>query len=148
MTEVNLGAADPLAECLAWLKADPAVTDAFTGGAAHISGLVEAPWPHVRLDVGPGGDLRDLRWDTETEVTVEITSDPEGRPGKAALRQLLIVALASLTRLPERDHSPGDAVVSRVRPSGVFAFTTLASGQIRWSAGVLVVIRPPTDSTP
>lgn len=144
MVEVDLSAADPIAEVIAWCKTHPKVLAAF-GSADHVSGLIEAPWPRLRVDVGPGGDLGDLRWESTTEVTLEAYDDPKGSRGKAALRGLLLVAAQAVKELPDREHVPGSAVVSLVRPSGVLAFTPLASGQLKWTLGLLVTMHPPSD---
>ena len=55
----DLTAADPIAVVVAWLKQHPTIAAEF-GGDAHVSGLNEAPFPHVEVAAGPGGDLRDL----------------------------------------------------------------------------------------
>lgn len=137
----DLTATDPVAEAVAHLKSHPGVLSAF-GGAEHISGVVEAPWPHLRVDLGPGGDLGDLLWATTVEVTLEVYDDPAGTRGKAALRALTLTAALALMELTDRVPTTGQPVISRVRPSGMVAFTPLASGQLRCTLGMLVTIRP------
>ncbi|MFE2723900.1 hypothetical protein [Kitasatospora sp. NPDC059327] len=137
-----VAAVDPVAAALAHLRRHPVVTEAF-GGPGLISGLVEAPWPRLRVLPGPGGDLRGLRWDTAGEVTIEVISDPAGWPGSAELRRLTVLAAAALVELPDVDPPPAGPVVSHVKPtSPAPAFTELTSGAIRYSLTLQVVMHP------
>ncbi|MFJ3793564.1 hypothetical protein [Kitasatospora sp. NPDC090091] len=139
---LTVAAVDPVAAALTHLRHHPVVTQAF-GGADHISGLVEAPWPRLRVLPGPGGDLRGLRWDTVGEVTIEAISDPAGWPGSAELRRLTLLAAAALIELPNVDPPPPGPVVSHVRPtSPAPAFTELTSGAIRYSLTLQLVMHP------
>ncbi|MGA5822237.1 hypothetical protein ACPC54_30760 [Kitasatospora sp. NPDC094028] len=137
----KVAAADPVAVALAHLRRHPAVLEAF-GGPGHVSGLVEAPWPRLRVTSGPGGDLRGLRWETASEVTIEVISDPAGWPGSAELRRLTLLAAGALLDLPEVDPPPAGPVVSHVATSGPLAFTELTSGAIRYSIALQVVLHP------
>lgn len=133
---------DPVALCYQWLRDHPD-TPTVLGGPDHVSGIAEDPWPHVVLDDGLNGDLRD-GWSQEHEVTVEVLGHPDGTPGKAALRALAMRVLDLLRAMPEAPVTdPAAPVVSRVRPSGVFAYTPQANGQPRYVLGVYVTARPP-----
>lgn len=137
--------ADPVAAVLAWLAEHPKVREAL-GGPGHVSGALEAPWPHLRVTAGPGGDMRDLRWATEPEVSLELYGDPGGWPGPAALRRTLLACAVAAAEMPDVPTVPGESVVSGVRPSGMLIESPLATGQPRWIMGLLVTIHPPTET--
>lgn len=138
-------AADPLAVVVAWLRAHPRIAAEF-GGPEHVSGLLEAPWPHLVVSPGPGGDLGDLYWLSSPEVTLEVYDDPAGTRGRAALRRLAMIAAVVCKELADRtDHSPTEPVVSEVRPTGVLAWSPLATGQPRWTLNLGITLRPPTS---
>lgn len=135
--------ADPVAVVLAWLLAHPEIP-ALLGGPAHISGVAEAPWPHLVVDDGQGGDLRDFWWDAELEVSLQLLGHPNGAPGKGAMRSLMLRVLAAVAQLPDTQTvTAGVPVVSRVRPSGTYVWAPLANSQPTLLAGVYVTIRPP-----
>lgn len=138
----DMTAADPVAVVLGWLRQHPRVLDEF-GGANHVSGVYEAPWPRLRVTTAPGGILDDLLWSNAHEVTLETVDHPDGRLGKAELWRLAVVALTAVKDLPGRDVGPADPVVSLVRPSGTVGWSPLETGQGRWTVGVSLVIRPP-----
>lgn len=115
MSEPNLADADPVSALLAWLQNHPEVADAL-GGPGRVSGIEEGPWPHLRVDHGPGGDLRDLRWAISPEVTLEVLGDPGGWPGKAELRRILLRCALAAQELAEaltRPASRSSAASSR-----------------------------------
>jgi len=135
--------ADPVAVLLDWYLNDDEALD-LVGGPDHFSGVLEAPWPHVVVGEGPGGSLRDLRWTAEPEVTVEVYSAPNGAPGEAAMRRMLVRLLRIAAGLPELQLvDVVTPVVSRVRPSGSVVTQQLTNGHLRSAAGLLVTIRPP-----
>lgn len=134
--------ADPVAVVLAWLAEHPKVTEAL-GGPGRVSGIAEAPWPHLRVTTGPGGDMRTLEWATEPEVTLEVYGDPGGWPGPAALRRIALIGALAAKELPDLPAKAGQAVVSSVRPSGVLIDSPLADGQPRHIFGLLVTVHPP-----
>lgn len=134
--------ADAVVEVLAWLRSDPDVLAAF-GGPDHVTGLMEAPWPHLRVAASAGGDAGDLTWDSRPEVVLEVYGDPQGTVGSAALRRLLLLVGRVLKRMPAtRDVGAGETVVCDVRPVGAAAPQTLSSGQARWTMTVSVTIHP------
>ncbi|MFJ4342700.1 hypothetical protein [Streptomyces sp. NPDC088915] len=137
--------ADPVAVVLAWLAEHPKVAEAL-GGSGRVSGIREAPWPHLRVAPGAGGDMRALEWAIEPEVTLEVYGDPGGWPGPAALRRIALIAALAAKELPDAPAKPGRPVVSSVRPSGVLIDSPLADGQPRHLFGLLVTVHPPLDA--
>lgn len=132
---------DALSVVLAHLKAHVDVTALF---GASLSGLIEGPWPHLMVTDGPGGDLREGRWSYEQEILFEVYGDPDGRPGKAALRNMAARVLAAIKELPDLPVTdPTQPVVSRVRPTGVHVWNPLSNGQGVYTTSVMVTVRPP-----
>ncbi|MBT2395250.1 hypothetical protein [Streptomyces sp. ISL-100] len=136
-----LADADPVTALLTWLQKHPRVAEAL-GGPGRVSGISEAPWPHLRISHGPGGDLRTLTWATEPEVTLEMYGDPGGWPGQAELRRIILLCAAAASELPDATHTPGQPVISGVRPSGTLLWSPLVDGQPRWLLGLLVSLHP------
>lgn len=141
MTERTLADADPVSELLAWLQQSPEAAEAL-GGSGRVSGILEAPWPHLVVTHGPGGDLRDLRWATSPEVTLEVYGDPGGWPGRAELRRILLRCAAAAQARVEAPYVPGRPVVSGVHPSGLLVWSPLVDGQPRWLMNLLVTLHP------
>lgn len=136
--------ADPVAVVIDWLKGAPEV-GVLLGGPERVSGQSEAPWPHLAVFDGPGGDLRDMRWDAEYEVSLELTGSPDNVEGDAALRRIMLGILAVVAHLPEEQVVYATTpVVSRVRPSGTYGWADMPSTQRRITSGVYVTIRPPS----
>ncbi|WP_030372339.1 hypothetical protein [Streptomyces rimosus] len=141
MDAYALADADPVAAVLAWLAEHPKVTEVL-GGPGHVSGTREAPWPHLRVALGPGGDLGNLSWRTEPEVSLELYGDPGGWPGPAALSRMLKMCAVAATELPDAEPAAGRPVIAGVRPSGVLLESPLETGQPRWVMGLLVTLHP------
>lgn len=145
MALAALHAADPVGVCFDYLRG-PAAAEvaAILGGDAevHVTGELEPGWPHVILATGPGGDLRDLLWDMEHEVMVEVYGSPAAIPGEAELWTVAVRIAQLLRDLPERDTEPGWPVVTMVRPSGTLAYQEMPSGHNQWTLGLLVTIHP------
>lgn len=137
----ELADADPVSSVLAWLQQHPRVPEAL-GGPGRVSGISEAPWPHLRVTHGPGGDLRTLTWATEPEVTLEVYGDPGGWPGQAELRRIILRCAVAAAEMPQAPHVPGQPVISGVRPSGTLLWSPLVDGQPRWLLGLLVALHP------
>ncbi|MER6616266.1 hypothetical protein [Streptomyces xantholiticus] len=136
-----LADADPVSAVLAWLEQHPKVVEAL-GGPGRVSGIDEAPWPHVKVTHGPGGDMGRLEWATTPEVMLEVLGDPGGWPGKAELRRMALVCAVAAKELPDMDPQPPGPVISGVRPSGLLIWSPLATGQPRWLLGLLVALHP------
>ncbi|MFE1289627.1 hypothetical protein [Streptomyces sp. NPDC058751] len=145
MNGTDLADVDPVAVVLAWLAKHPQVTAAL-GGPGRVSGVREAPWPHLRVIPGVGGDLRDLEWVTEPEVILEVYGDPSGWPGPHALRRIALVCALATKELVDQPAGPGQPVISSVRPSGVLIDSPLADGQPRHIFGLLTTIHPPQET--
>ncbi|MFD7505380.1 hypothetical protein [Streptomyces sp. NPDC059850] len=141
MAELTLADADPVSVLLTWLQQSEEVADAL-GGPGRVSGIAEAPWPHLAIGHGPGGDLRDFRWATEPEVTLEVHGDPGGWPGKAELRRVLVRCAQAAQGVVEAPHMPGQPVISGVKPSGLLVWSPLVDGQPRWLMNLLVTLHP------
>lgn len=141
MTELTLADADPVSVLLAWLQQSAAAADAL-GGPGRVSGMAEAPWPHLAIGHGPGGDLRDLQWATAPEVTLEAYGDPGGWPGKAELRRILIRCANAAQEIVEAPHTPGLLVINGVKPSGLLVWSPLVDGQPRWLMNLSVTLHP------
>ncbi|MFF7838769.1 hypothetical protein ACFZC6_08135 [Streptomyces ossamyceticus] len=141
MSELALADADPVSVILAWLQEHPEVADAL-GGPGRVSGIEEAPWPHLVIGHGPGGDLMDLNWRIAPEVTLEVYGDPGGWPGKAELRRILLRCAKATQDLVEAPHVPGRPVVSGIKPSGLLVWSPLVDGQPRWLMNLSVTLHP------
>jgi len=142
---VDLGAADAVGAVYEFLRGPAAAeVEAALGGPAHVhvTGVLEPGWPHIILSTGPGGDMRDLLWDSEQEVMVEVYSSPAGVPGEADLWAACMRIVQLVRSMPERQVEPGAPVVARVKPSGAMAYQTLPTGHGKWTLGLLVVIHP------
>lgn len=138
--------ADPVAIALEWLQADERVLSAFT--EAGISGLREAPWPHLRVFQGPAGSIGDLRIrPSELEVSFEVYGHPDGSTGPALLRRLSVVVMEELLRLGDAEYVDGTPyVVHRVVPGVGPDKQDLSNGQQRWVGSVMVTLRPAPGS--
>ncbi|MEV7512081.1 hypothetical protein AB0O57_29405 [Streptomyces sp. NPDC091201] len=141
MQDSTLADADPVSELLAWLQQSPAAADAL-GGPGRVSGIPEAPWPHLVVTHGAGGDFRDLTWATSPEVMLELHGDPGGWPGRAELRRILLLCATIAKQAVEAPHVPGRPVISGVQPSGTLVWAPLVDGQPRWMFGLSVTIHP------
>ncbi|MFK0279550.1 hypothetical protein ACIQVL_03615 [Streptomyces sp. NPDC090499] len=141
MSELTLADADPVSAILAWLQEHPEAADAL-GGPGRVSGIAEAPWPHLLISHGPGGDLRDLLWAIAPEVTLEVYGDPGGWPGQAELRRILMRCAKAAQDLVEAPHVPGRPVISGIKPSGLLVWSPLVDGQPRWLMNLSVTLHP------
>ncbi|MFN1193378.1 hypothetical protein ACK03K_34505 [[Kitasatospora] papulosa] len=141
MTSPTIADADPVSAILAWLQEHPGVADTL-GGPGRVSGIAEAPWPHLLVGHGPGGDLRDLKWATAPEVTLEVYGDPGGWPGRAELRRIILRCAQAAQELVEAPHVPGSPVISSITPSGVLLWSPLIDKQPRWLMNLSVVLHP------
>lgn len=144
----ELADADPVALVLTFLKAHQ-VTAAELGGPTNVSGIHEAPWPHLIVTEGPNGVIRDSLWSQEQEVILSLVGDPTGMPGKAELRRKLLRLVAAVCALPEVEVTdPTKAVVSNVEPNGNVVYTPLTTGQPAYDATITVTVRPPLVANP
>ncbi|XTZ13928.1 hypothetical protein ACQSSU_20740 [Micromonospora echinospora] len=135
---------DPVAIALSELRAATAVlAELGPEGAAHVSGLNEPPYPHVQVRSSPGGDDGRLLWTVVGEVAVLAWAHPDGRPGSAALRRLLYLAVTHLVRAADRPHVAGRPVVVDAYAVGSGRFQPdRASGQLCWAHTVRIVAHP------
>lgn len=135
---------DPVAIAVAELQAATDVLAEFgDAGAAHVSGLNEPPYPHLRVAPSPGGDDGRLLWWVTGEVSLQAWGATDGGPGRAALRRLLYVAVTHLVRLPDRLHTPGRPVVVDVLAVGTGRWQPdPASGQPCWAHTLRITAHP------
>lgn len=136
--------ADPVPRVLAWLEEHPQMVAAL-GGAGRVGARNEPPYPRLRVLDVPGGDDRDLRWLSATQMQIEAWGDMDGSPGKAELRRILYLALGVLTELPEQD---GDPVITAVTSAQAGGWSPDPSGQPRYVAAVRVWAHPRPPAQP
>ena len=139
----DLADADPVAIARAHLLADPVVTEVL-GGEDRVGSHNEPPYPCVRL-LDPPGDDRFLTHLIAPLLQVEVLGDPDGSPGKAALRRVLYTVLQSLVRLPEVPALPGEPVVTSVVSTGGGGWSPEPTGQPRYLATVRLYMHPATE---
>lgn len=142
----DIASADPVEALYDFLRGMGAEEAAsILGGPAleHVTGELEPAWPHVVLSTGINGDLRGLIWDTEEEVVVEVYGSPAGIPGEADLRKIAVQVMQLLCDLPNRDTAPDQTVVTRVRPTGVWAYQDTPAGHSKWTLSLMVATHPP-----
>lgn len=141
---------DAEAELVGYLAADADAQEVLaltSDGLANVTaGDPAGPWPACRVYVTPAGSDRQLRWDIEPEVQVELWDAPAeaDQLGPAECRRRLYVLLGRIRAMADRDHQPGQVVVSRVTsavPGTLLPDPT--SGQPRWLATLRVVLHPP-----
>lgn len=147
----NLADNDVVPLLLTWLRSHPAVVDAF-GGPDHVSGTNRAPYPMLEIIPTPGGDDRDLRWITDTEIKVSVYGPLDGTLGDAMLRRLLYTAVDALAELPAAGWQPGFPVITRIRSGGgsggpvsttASAIALPPSRQRCWGIFLIVTSHPP-----
>jgi hypothetical protein len=137
----TLADVNPVAEVLSWLQGHTGLI-AVLGSSAHVTGLVEPPYPHVQVSPGAGGDYRELVWAVAPEVVVSTWGNVDGTPGQAALRAIHQLALAACAEIPRRQHITGQTVVSRVTPSSSVVPAGTPLGSRGWTTTLSVVCHP------
>lgn len=143
MTVPQQADADPVKVVIDWLKAHPVAS--VLGGPEHVGAIKEGPWPQLVVSDGVNGDLRDMRWDAELEVVLDLYGDPSGQPGPAAMRRLMLRAVRAVADMPEEQTSDGTTpVVSAVRAGGREVDEARGTGQPWLSMNLMVTIRPPS----
>lgn len=140
----DLADTDPVAEALAWLQHRPRIDTEF-GGTGHVSGLAEAPWPHLVVAPGAGdGTLGELRWSITEGLSLEVWDDPRGTVGYARLRRLAIIAASELMQIVDRPAAPGQPVVTYCIPNGIALRSPQVNGQRRYILGMSMTLHPAT----
>lgn len=136
----DIVAADPLPVVLATVQADQRVLD-LIGDPTAVSGLREAPWPHLVVRPGVGGSIPDLTAGLiEPEVAFEVWGHPDGRHGEKVLRDLAFTVLTVVRELAGADL-PGGLVISEVNPTALPVSVPLTNGQRKWTFAVTVRTR-------
>lgn len=105
------------------------------GNPEAIGPANEPPYPCIVLTDPPGSDLG-LRHLVAPLLQVEALGDPDGSPGKPALRRLLYTVLEELKALPDQRFGPGETVVTEVESSAGGGWSPLPTGQPRYLATV------------
>ena len=132
---------NPVAEVIAWLEAHPDLA-AESITADHVSGVVEAPWPHIRVTPSPGGFLNDLVHAHAEEVQVEVLDHPGGTLGQAGLRRLLLLVARVVGELDDRDVTAGQTVISDVRSTSGAVWSPLSDGHLRYLTTFQITAHP------
>lgn len=150
MPDVDLAAADPVAVVVARLRrpGDTRVrAELGVGPDDDLGPCIGArnvpPYPRLIVSDPPGGSNRGLRWLMSPVVQIEAVGDLDGRPGKAALRRLLFVALQDIKGIPDEATPPGEPVVTEVTSDGSAGDVPLPNGQPRYLSSVNVHLHPP-----
>lgn len=143
---MDLADVDPVAIARAPLLASERL-EAALGGGGRVGPYNEPPYPCIRL-TDPPGDDRDMRHLIAPLVQVEVYGDPDGSPGKPALRRILYIALQVLKTLPEQDYQRGEPVVTQVTSSGGGGWSPEPTGQPRYIATVRLHMHPGLDPLP
>lgn len=138
----DLSDADPVGEVIWRYKNSPDI-DEILGGPDHVSGLMEEPWPHLRVLPGSTGEFSTLRGRLLHEVTLELYGPMDGSIGSAALWKTMIRLLILANRIPDGEHPPGRPVVSRANVQSGVTRQPLSNGQMRWVATLNVTLGPP-----
>ena len=135
---------DPLPVILARLKAHPRVLEVLPGADA-ISGLREAPWPHVAVTTGADGAVlsRNARLGSYG-IAFAVWGDPDGRHGDAALSHVCGVIIDALLDMRDADHVPGEPVMHDVDVPQLPYPQPLTNGMRRWLFSASVTARSET----
>lgn len=135
--------ADAVAELITRFQGSAMVEEEF-GGAEHVSGAVEGPWPHIAVAPSGGGDLRGLVGGSiATGVKIEFIADPGRSVGAAELWRKAMKVLIEAAGYAEQDTPDGRPVIANVTPVDYPAEQATISGQDRVIATLEVVIAPP-----
>lgn len=139
--------ADAVAEVLAWLGEHPVTLTLLGDPTPSLSGILEAPWPHLIVTEGVDGDLRNMTWEHEQEVVLQLVSDPTGAPGKAALRKQVLQLAKAAVELSDQPRTATEVVTCNVRPTNVPPrYQQLTTGQLSYSVSLMVTVHPPLVS--
>jgi hypothetical protein len=138
----DLSDVDPVGEVI-WRFLNAAEVTEILGGPDRVSGLLEAPFPHLRVIPGSTGEMSTMRGRMVHEVTLELYGPMDGSVGSAALFRMLAKVLRFANRIPDGAHPSGRAVLSRLNIQGGITRQPLTSGQLRYVATLNVTILPP-----
>ena len=138
----DLSDADPVGEVI-WRFRNSAEIDEILGGPDRVSGLMEEPWPHLRVIPGSTGEMSTMRGRLVHEVTLELYGPMDGSIGTAALWRAMARLLILANRFPDQPHPDGRAVFSRANVQGGITRQPLTNGQLRYVATLNVTLLPP-----
>jgi hypothetical protein len=134
---------DPIGVAKPYLEAHQGVR-AWFGDPGWISDRNEPPYPRLQLLDTPGGTDLLRRWLVGQELTLRLLADPDGTPGKKALRDGMGVILDALRDLPEVPAISGEPVVTDVRFTGAVGYVPEPTGQLAYLARVQIFMHPAT----
>lgn len=142
-----LAACDLEAVAIAWLAGHADVTAAL-GGQGRVGSTNEPPYPRLNVYQGPSGVEGTMRRVLSPTLTIEALGDPNGVPGKAALRRLLYTALGAMVELPDAPVTdPTLPVITHIESSAGGGWAPMPVGvgtaQGRYLASVRVWGHPP-----
>jgi hypothetical protein len=143
-----IGSVNPVAIASAWILVHPDVAAAFAKYPARdestgvrISGVVEPPYPMLRVVTTPGGALNDARWRISPEILLEAWGDTDAYPGPAALQEIVTTACVCLRGLEDKDYQPWEPVVTHVDVAAPYPLDD-PTGQARWLATATLTCHP------
>jgi hypothetical protein len=117
----DLADADPVGAATGWLAGHVDLTELLveeaTGSGRQVGVLNTPPYPRLRI-ADSNADLRDMRGLSWVSLTIDVLGDPDGRPGKAALRRVAIATAETLGQLTEQE-SVGGCVFTQVTADGI-----------------------------
>lgn len=145
---VALALADPVPVLLSFARNNPILNEEI-GDASHFSGALRAPYPHIVLSTSAGGAPSDGFWGNHPELLLEAYSAPDGLPGKAELRRILVLTAAVLAAYPDEGLTSSVCAITNVRITSPFIFGPdlrvqqtpaggYVGGQYRWFCSLQV----------
>lgn len=138
----DLSDADPVGEII-WRFSNSTDAEEILGGPGRVSGLMEEPWPHLRVIPGSTGEMSTMRGRIVHEVTLELYGPMDGSIGSAVLWRTMARLLILANRIPDQPHPAGRPVMSRCNVQGGVTRQPLTNGQLRYVATLNVTLTPP-----
>ena len=138
----DLSDADPVGEVI-WRLRNSAEAEEILGGPDRVAGLMEEPWPPLRVSPGSTGEMSLMRGRMVHEVTLELYGPMDGSIGSAALWRIMARLLILAGDFPDQPHPPGRAVFSRANVQGGITRQPLTNGQLRYITTLNVTLLPP-----
>lgn len=149
-----IAAADPIPGCLAYLRSNPIMLEQ-VGGPEHITGYLKDVSPCIVLSTSNGGAPSDNFTFNFPEILVECYGSPDGTPGKAELRRLLVIACVILTNMPDEGVTSNRAAIVGARMTSPYMFMpdlrsaqtpggSYGGGAISWRATIGLTVHSVT----
>jgi len=116
----ELADADPVAAVTGWLAGHARLaalqSELRTGEGRWVGVLNAPPFPRLRI-ADTDADLRGLTGPQDVTLGIDVLGDPDGRPGKAALRRLAVAVIEALDEITTVPHT-GGCTFSRLTVGG------------------------------